>query len=96
MDGKAVVAVPTGDQIAEDQPSTTAVGIHAVIGKIFCNNVVDNDIVMIEKNNSGLFVGAIEFFFSWLFPCHSSIVDAVLIPDGFALLQILRLCFEMD
>ena len=96
MDGKAVVAVPTGDQITEDQPSATAVGVHAVIGEIFCNNIVDNDIAMIEEDDSGLFVGAIEFFFSWLFPCRGSIVDAVLIPDSFALLQILRLCFEMD
>ena len=52
MDGKAVVAVPTGDQIAENQPSATAVGIHTVIGEIFCNNIVDNDIVMIKENDS--------------------------------------------
>ena len=96
MDGKAVVTVPAGDQITENQPPATAMGVHAVIGEIFCNDIVDNDIVMIEKNDSRLFVSSVKFLFRRLFPCRGPIVDAVFIPDGFPRLQILRLCLEMD
>ncbi len=71
-------------------------GVHAVIGEIFCNDIVDNDIVMIEKNDSRLFVSSVKFLFRRFFPNSGPIVDAVFIPDGFPLLQILRLCLEMD
>ena len=96
MDGKAVVTVPAGDQITENQPPATAMGVHAVIGEILRYDIIDNDIAVVEKNDSRLFVGAVEFLFGWLFPCCGPIVDAVLVPDGLALLQILWLRLEMD
>ena len=74
VDGKAVVAVPTGDQIAENQPAATAVGVHAVVGEIFRDDVVDDDIVVVEEDDATGLVGAVKFLFGGLFVAFGAII----------------------
>ena len=71
-------------------------GVHAVVGEILCDDVVDNDIAVVEEDDATGFVGAVEFLFGRLFVAFGAIIDAVFVPDGLPWFQIFRRRLEME